>query len=98
MARAGADLDARLRDACVDGDAEECGALLAAGADPNATNESGWTALMEAAYEGHAEIAAALLAAAADPNATGLGGSTALMGAANKDADRGKLREDARNR
>lgn len=56
--------------------------LLARGADVNARNKSGWTALMHAAVNGHTAIIKALLAAGADVNAKNKNGGTALMQAA----------------
>ncbi len=44
-------------------------ALLRAGADPSATDKSGWTPLHYAAFDGHAEIVTTLLDAGADPSA-----------------------------
>ena len=56
---------------------------FAAGADINATNSSGDSALMIAAGRGHTEIVQALIAAGADVNAAnGSGGDSALIGAA----------------
>lgn len=43
--------------------------LLKRGADPNATQESGWTALHSAAQSGNRDMVAALLANGADANA-----------------------------
>lgn len=55
-------------DAVVDGDLNKVVELLEAGADPNAKDEDGWTALMSAASYGYTEIAELLLEAGADPN------------------------------
>ncbi|UCF81171.1 MAG: ankyrin repeat domain-containing protein [Acidobacteriota bacterium] len=56
--------------------------LLNKGADVNAKNEYGWTALMKAARYGRTETAKALLDAGADVNAETEKGTTALMFAA----------------
>lgn len=53
-----------------DGKADDVRALLAGGADVNAIDQYGYTALMDAAQEGHAEVVSALLAKGADVNAT----------------------------
>jgi ankyrin repeat protein len=45
---------------------EDVEALLAAHADPNAANSSGWTALHYAAHEGHRDIVQLLLKAGAN--------------------------------
>ncbi|HEX4997353.1 MAG TPA: ankyrin repeat domain-containing protein [Terriglobia bacterium] len=65
------------------GDAAEVQRLLSAGADLNAQDASGWTALMYAARNDKTSGAvAALLKAGADPNARSMMGQTALMAAA----------------
>ena len=56
--------------------------LLEQGANANAKDNQGTTALIGAAYNGHAEIVKALLAYGADSNAKQYDGQTALMGAA----------------
>jgi ankyrin repeat protein len=56
--------------------------LLDSGANPNATNKRGDTALMLAATYGHEEIAQRLLEKSADPNVANKYGLTALMHAA----------------
>ncbi len=56
--------------------------LLDAGADPNAVDENGTTALRIAAIQGHAEGARALVEGGADLNAVNKNGFNALMRAA----------------
>jgi serine/threonine-protein phosphatase 6 regulatory ankyrin repeat subunit B len=58
--------------------------LIAAGADVNANQTGGGTALMFAAMQGHGEIVQALLAAKADVNAITKKGNTALLLATQK--------------
>ena len=54
--------------------------LLARGADLDAANAHGWTALHQAAYADHADLAGALLAAGADPDLPARGdGGTPLV-------------------
>ena len=43
-------------------------ALINAGADVNAQDDDGWTALVHAASGGHAQVVSLLLMAGADPN------------------------------
>jgi len=57
-------------------------ALLADGADVNAKDSNGWTALMSAAASGHVDTLGALLAKGADVNAKDKSGWTALIVAA----------------
>ena len=67
-----------LIDAAHAGDLARVKALIAAGADANAKNTDGGTALMAASGKGHLEVVQALLAARADANARAGNGSTAL--------------------
>lgn len=70
--------------ACEEGKAAEAKAMLARGADPNAADRSGTTALMLAAAAGGAELVAALLRAGAGVNRQDKWGQTALMLAAGR--------------
>ena len=71
--------DAQLIDAARRGDAEAVRTLLDAGADVNAAQGDGMTALHWAAERGHAAVAEHLIAASADVGATTrLGGQTPL--------------------
>src|SRR5208337_5502443 len=63
------------------GDLPEIKSLLDKGAEVNAKNDNGSTALMAASLQGHPEIVQALLAKGAEVNAKNNNGSTALMAA-----------------
>ena len=65
--------------AAKEGDSDRVDILLAAGANPNAVDKKGSTALMYAAGKGHAEIAKSLLDAEANPNVVDDDGWTALI-------------------
>jgi ankyrin repeat protein len=65
------------------GDLAQVGSLIAAGADVNAKDEHGQTAVMCAAQGGHGACVNTLIAAGADVNAKRVFGRTALMMAAN---------------
>ena len=67
-----------LHSAALSGDTETIAALCAAGVDPNARNNDGFTPLHFAAELGHTEAIAALLKAGADPNAESDQGFTPL--------------------
>ena len=71
-------------------DAAAVEALLHRGADPNARNPEGATALMYAAIHGGAPLMHLLVSKGADPNARNVAGATALMWAAG-DAAKAKL-------
>ena len=61
------------------GDIDGLKAALAAGADPDARDDRGWTALMHAANEGYSLVVPPLLAAKADPDVRAPDGATALF-------------------
>jgi len=80
----------QLLEAVKAGDTARASQLLAAGADVNARDAYGATALINAAYSGNAEMVEALLAAGAEVDAKDELGWTALMKAChNADLDRG---------
>jgi hypothetical protein len=60
--------DAELWCIAESGDVDELARVFANGAQVNARNKHGMTALMKAAYHGHARMVRALLARGADPN------------------------------
>jgi ankyrin repeat protein len=62
-----------------DGDLQTIKLELAAHADVNATDRSGWSALMHAAQMGNLEAVRALVTAGADREAKNKDGETALM-------------------
>lgn len=64
------------------GKIDQVKALIEAGADANATDEDGRTALMCAAGKGHFDVVNLLIEAGADANTTDEDGGTALMEAA----------------
>lgn len=69
MAAAGATVNSQLLDAAARGDALRVGALLSEGADLEARDRSGRTALLLATHSDHVEVARLLIAAGADVNA-----------------------------
>ena len=71
--------DSGLRTAVFNGNVDVARSWLARGANPNAAQANGWTALMFAADKDHAEIAKMLLTAGANPNFQNKKGATALM-------------------
>ena len=64
------------------GDVDGLKAALARGADANARDDKGWTALMHAADKGRSLLVPLLLEAGADPNTRASDGATALFMAA----------------
>lgn len=74
--------DARLVIAAGEGRVDEVKQLIADGANVNAANAQGRTALMTASYFGNARIVELLLAAGVDVNAKDKDGMTALISAA----------------
>ena len=76
---------AALLDAIRAGDLDEVKALLASGADPNAKDGEGWTALMLVTVKGHLDVARELLTAGADLHAENRKGWTALRFAVSMD-------------
>ena len=70
--------------ACIKGKLDLIKRLHGVGADINAFDQKGWTALMYACLEGHEKIAEYLIKMGADLNATNENGSTALMKASQK--------------
>jgi uncharacterized protein len=75
-------LNNQLIDAAKDNNSEQVGALLAVGAQVNAQDIYGSTALMRAAGRGHTATVEQLLSAGAQVNSHDNGGETALMEAA----------------
>ena len=77
-----ADINQELIKATKQGDTAAVKALLTRGADVNAKNKKGETALMGAAWYGHTTIVEALLKAGADTDVKAKNGGTALLAAA----------------
>ncbi|MFA5106679.1 MAG: ankyrin repeat domain-containing protein, partial [Candidatus Micrarchaeia archaeon] len=69
----------KLLEAVSSGDLAGVKEALAAGADVNAKDRDGYTALMVASYWGHMDIVKLLIAAGADVNAKSETGYTALI-------------------
>ena len=76
--------DLPLCGAACGGHTEVVGALLSAGAEPDLSEEFGFTALRWAAGLGHARVAETLLAHGADPDLPGSQGETPLVAAARR--------------
>jgi ankyrin repeat protein len=72
-------MDTAWERAVTHGDVEGVRELITAGADVNARNRYGQTALMLAAHHGHLQVAEALVEAGADLNVTAKYSLTALM-------------------
>jgi uncharacterized protein len=70
--------------ASMKGDVEKVTSLLDSGADVNAKDERGWTALLWAVSRGQIDVVKLLLDKGADVNANGEHGWTPLMEAANR--------------
>ncbi|MBI4654475.1 MAG: ankyrin repeat domain-containing protein [Nitrospirae bacterium] len=73
-----------LRDAVKEGNITRVRTSIDKGADINAKDNDGFTALMFASYSGHTDIVEVLLAKGADVNAESNDGLTALMSASSK--------------
>ena len=71
--------DTRLTDAARSGDHAAVSALLEQGADANATDVDGTTALHWATYRDDAEMVGLLVAAGADPNGANRNAATPLL-------------------
>jgi uncharacterized protein len=83
-------MSTELFDAVLAGNLDKVNSLLQSGADSNASNDEGATALMVAAGNGHLAIVEALIESGANINATDPRGWTALMKAIyNYDLDQG---------
>src|SRR6266480_3898114 len=78
----GQDLDGKLLEAAKARNTAEVQKLLGEGADANAKDNAGWTALIWAAYFGRTDTVRALLEKGADINAMDDSGKTVLMSAA----------------
>src|SRR6266513_1845337 len=78
----GQDLDGKLLEAAKARNTAEVQKLLGQGADANAKDNAGWTALIWAAYFGRNDSVRALLEKGADVNAMDDSGKTVLMSAA----------------
>lgn len=72
-------MDAAWQQAVVSRDVAAVAQLLHSGADPNARDRYGQTALMLAAHHGHDDVVATLIDAGADLNVTAKYGLSALM-------------------
>ncbi len=84
LAGSNANYNKRLISAALEGRTTRVITLIKRGADVNAKEEDGWTALMHTAYEGHTETVTALIENGADVNAKDNIGRTALRVAASE--------------
>src|SRR5438105_11455478 len=82
ISASGQDLNARLLEAAKKRDTAQVQKLLGSGANPNAKDKNGWTALIWAASSGSTDNVRALVAKGADVNAKDKTGWTAVMSAA----------------
>ncbi|MEW6352602.1 MAG: ankyrin repeat domain-containing protein [Thermodesulfobacteriota bacterium] len=82
QAAAPTNLDSELIDAALKGDLAGVKSALEKGANPNAIDEYGWTALMASSWRGDVETGKLLLEKGTDVNAKNKFGRTALMRAA----------------
>jgi len=71
--------DNELSNVCFNGKVEEVRALLAAGANVNATEGNDVTPMYMASQQGHADLVKLLLAAGANVNAACIDGTTPLL-------------------
>ena len=76
------DSQARLIASAIQGDVEGVNAALDDGSDPDASDETGWTTLMEACIQGQSEIVKLLLNAGANVNSRTSNSGTAMFFAA----------------
>ena len=72
-------LNEQLIDSCKEGNIEEVESLIKKGAEVNAVDDYGFTALMHASRHGNTKIAKLLINKGADVNVDDIGGWTALM-------------------
>jgi ankyrin repeat protein len=72
-------MTAEMKSAVKAGDSQALGALLDAGADVNARDEHGQTALMNAARDGHTDVVRLLISRGADLNHTAKYNLSAVM-------------------
>jgi ankyrin repeat protein len=77
--------------AVIEGQAEQCRALLRDGAPSDAQDDNGWSPLHFAVQQGSREIVDALLAAGADPNVRDSNGNTPLLTAVFNSRGRGDI-------
>ena len=73
------ELNEKMIEAATNGKADEVNRLIDEGADPNAKNSGGLTALHRAVFYGHKDVVRVLLDRGANPNATQNDGWTPLV-------------------